>query len=468
MRHQPTLAAILFSVALVAALLLNTWSARRAHIIALDRVTVRDDYSKVNSIHNGLLSVTVWSNELKRLATTVITDFSFSALQETQLRAQIDGVLNAMITEAQSLVNNPRGLKGGVQKVAVNLFVDWDKLREKVPQFTQVIMDEFNKPQNRDQIKTMLRDKLSAYAAQTHDAVSDSARIDSILNHYSSETVEVFNRKTAVMTSELTEKTYRHSLPIMGTMIAFLLLWLLVYKRPRLHRPLFISSVILAFIALFIGLTAPMIEIDARLNSVNFTMLGQDMLFKDQIIFFQSKSIMDIVQILLTTGKADSMLVGMLLLTFSILFPVTKLAATVIYMLGRPSLQAWKPVRFFAFKSGKWSMADVFCLAIFMAYVGFNGILDDQMKDLNVESGAMTSLATNLTSLQPGFIMFVSFVLFALILSEVLKRIVAREASGHPQKAGENASKPGFPPSLKKKYSRRKLKEVPAVETRIM
>ena len=35
-------------------------------------------------------------------------------------------------------------------------------------------------------------------------------------------------------------------------------------------------------------------------------------------------------------------------------------------------------VRFFVLKSGKWSMADVMVVAIFMAYIGFNGIITSQ------------------------------------------------------------------------------------------
>jgi hypothetical protein len=69
-------------------------------------------------------------------------------------------------------------------------------------------------------------------------------------------------------------------------------------------------------------------------------------------------------------------------------------------------------------------MADVMVVAIFMAYIGFNGILDNQMSDLNFHSGGFTSIATNHTALQPGYLVFVGFVLFGLILSQILKWIM--------------------------------------------
>jgi hypothetical protein len=72
-------------------------------------------------------------------------------------------------------------------------------------------------------------------------------------------------------------------------------------------------------------------------------------------------------------------------------------------------------------------MADVTVVAIFMAYIGFNGILQSQMGYLNHQSDAFTSIATNQTSLQPGYIIFVTFVVFGLALSQILKMIMERQ-----------------------------------------
>lgn len=68
-------------------------------------------------------------------------------------------------------------------------------------------------------------------------------------------------------------------------------------------------------------------------------------------------------------------------------------------------------------------MADVMVVAIFMAYIGFKGILDSQLAGLNLMTPSIASITTNQTSLQPGFILFIAFVLFSLILSQILKRI---------------------------------------------
>src|SRR5690606_4995282 len=202
-------------------------------------------------------------------------------------------------------------------------------------------------------------------------------------------------------------------------------LWLLLWRRKVLLTPLYIMSVLGALVVLFAGVTAPMIEIDARFQQVNFQLIGERISFNDQVIFFQSKSILEVIQILFQTGKVDSFFVGILILAFSIIFPVLKLISTQVYLGGNQRVRRNGILKFFAFKSGKWSMADVYVIAIFMAYIGFQGILEHQMSPLNMETDSLVSISTNKTSLQPGFIIFIGFVLFSLFLSTILKKMTA-------------------------------------------
>ena len=80
-------------------------------------------------------------------------------------------------------------------------------------------------------------------------------------------------------------------------------------------------------------------------------------------------------------------------------------------------------VRFFAFKSGKWSMADVMVVSIFMAYIGFNGMIASQLELITrgAASAGVDVLTTNGTALQPGFFMFLAFCVFSLIVSTMLE-----------------------------------------------
>jgi uncharacterized paraquat-inducible protein A len=72
------------------------------------------------------------------------------------------------------------------------------------------------------------------------------------------------------------------------------------------------------------------------------------------------------------------------------------------------------------FKSGKWSMSDVMVVAIFMSYIGFTGIISNQLSALNQSSGRLHILTTNYSELQNGFYYFLAFVLLSLIISQKL------------------------------------------------
>jgi hypothetical protein len=67
-------------------------------------------------------------------------------------------------------------------------------------------------------------------------------------------------------------------------------------------------------------------------------------------------------------------------------------------------------------------MADVMVIAIFMAYIGFNGIITSQFGQLSKANQELVILTTNGTSLQPGYYLFLTYTLLALLLSGFLTR----------------------------------------------
>ena len=221
--------------------------------------------------------------------------------------------------------------------------------------------------------------------------------------------------------------TYVYAFGMLGGILIMLGLWWLLWKETSLYKPLFILSVISALILLLVGLTTSMIELDARIKLMAFRLIGTTISFKNQVLFFQSKSIVDVVKILIDTGKLDMIIVGLLILCFSVIFPVAKLTSTIIYLVGKNDWTKSKLIYFFAFKSSKWSMADVMVVAIMMTYIGFNGVLQSQLSNLNIHNETLTSITTNNTALQPGYIIFVGFVVFGFMLSQILKKITKNE-----------------------------------------
>lgn len=411
-----------------ALLVVAGFSAYQVYDLSRQRAGIKRDYSLLNNITYGLLSVNAWRDHMVRVVTHRIDDFEFTPEQEVALKAEISEVLHAVINKADSMINaKQKTFKGKIRKVAVKALVNEDKLHKRVPQFSETIVKEITNKKNKERLKFLIQSKLEQFGSITYDSVNDVDRVQTILSRYQAASLDEFNARSEIVLDGLQDSAYFFMFVILGVMISFLILWWLVKDTKVYHTPLFVMSVLLALIVLFAGLTAPMIEIDARIKELTFHLIGEPIEFKDQVIFFQSKSIVDVVHILLENSKYDSIMVGVLIMAFSILFPVAKILSTKLYLLGNTKWRHNKVIRFFAFKSGKWSMADVYVVAIFMAYIGFRGILDDQISGLTMQTDSLVSISTSETSLQPGFVLFIGFVLFGLILSEVLNRITVRE-----------------------------------------
>jgi len=155
-------------------------------------------------------------------------------------------------------------------------------------------------------------------------------------------------------------------------------------------------------------------------------LLGEPVSFTDQVIYYKSKSILEVVELMMVQGKPDLIAVGLLVLAFSVLFPLSKLIACMLY-LYRASVRESKVLRFFVFKSGKWSMADVMVIAIFMSYIGFSGIISEQLNQLEGLTQTMDILTTNRSSLQTGFFMFTGFVLLSLMISQRIPDVISAD-----------------------------------------
>lgn len=157
-------------------------------------------------------------------------------------------------------------------------------------------------------------------------------------------------------------------------------------------RALFISSMlVISVIALAVGLFAPVLMI---VSYKDFPILGA-------VVFqFQSKGIITAIQALFAS---DNYIVATIILVFSVLLPIVK---TIVM-----GLALFTPVKFLASKSlhlikliGKWSMADVFVVALLLTYFSLS---KDEFTNAEV---------------QTGLYFFTGYVILSMIVSHLLTR----------------------------------------------
>jgi uncharacterized paraquat-inducible protein A len=161
---------------------------------------------------------------------------------------------------------------------------------------------------------------------------------------------------------------------------------------------------------------------EAKISQMSFMLMGHPIHFENQVLYFQSKSILDVFWIMIIHDDVQMKLVGLLLITFSIVFPLLKMASSLVFYYDYRQARDNPAIKFFVLKSGKWSMADVMVVAIFMAYIGFNGIITSELGHLSSADQELVILTTNGTSLQPGYYLFLAYTLLALLLSGFLTR----------------------------------------------
>jgi hypothetical protein len=415
---------IIFVVSLV--LLAMAYSGFRVHVLSKRQEEITKDYMVVNSVSFGLLSVDEWRDNIIDAAKGQIQKFKLTPRQNEDLKKEITEILNGLINKVTDSIEKPQKSVGGkLKKLAFNALVNRNKLHQEVPGYSQKIMDEINKPSSYRRLKDIAQMEVDSLGIQIYDSSknAEKAVMDPIFGKYHAPDKAAFDKQANTDLSYNRKLTYYWAIGLLLGPVLILFIWWLARKRDELHPSLYIMSILSAMILLIIGLSTTMIQIDARIASMDFHLLGQDVSFKNQVLFFQSKSILGVVHILIQTGKADSMLVGVLILVFSILFPVTKLLSTGIYILDKHKWAKNKTIHFFAFESGKWSMAEVLVIAVLMTFIGFNGIVNSTLSDLNMNNGSITSITTNNTSIQPGYIIFIGFVIYEFILSKILKNI---------------------------------------------
>jgi Paraquat-inducible protein A len=403
------------------------YSAWQIHLLSDKQERIKKDYMVVNSVSFGLLSVDEWRENIIAAAKSRIEEFKLSPQQNQDLKLEIEQILHSLIDKAVAQMDKPKKSIGGkITKLAFKTFVHKKDLHEQVPNYAQKIIDEINKPSSYRKLKNIATEEVDSLGSKIYDSskIAEKKIMDSIFGKYTGVTDRAsFEKKSAADLDIVARQQHQWAYTMLAGVIIILVFWWLVRNKPDLHTPLYILSIISALVLLVVGLTTTMIQVDARIQSIDFHLLGRDISFRNQVLYFQSKSIVDVVEILIRTGRIDSMLVGVLILVFSIVFPITKLVSTGIYMLDKRKWAKNKWIHFFAFDSSRWSMADVLVIAILMTYIGFNGIVNNSLSDLDLDNGTITSIATNNTAIQPGYIIFIGFVVYSFILSSILKNI---------------------------------------------
>ena len=332
---------------------------------------IKEDLIEISNIKYGLFNVDEWKKILTNILAKKIEEFQLKGNSRSELKERISKFLYTAISEFEERYyeKNSSTIGGFFRNIGATTFNIFGKMKENIPNFTKNIVGFLDDPKNKKALKNYLTSKLNDYADDTFAKLDYSVH-DSIISKYKladrPSTVSALSIKLEEL--KQTSNRYKDVLVLLVILTA-----VFIYFTKTVSKTEFILLTSVCFLLLVLGLTLPMIEIDARVSEIKINLIGEQINFQDQVIYYKSKSILEVVRLMIMQGSFDLLMVGLLVFIFSVLFPLSKLVSS-ICLVSLPRLKSNKIIYFLVNKTGKWSMADVMVVAIFMSYIGFSGI----------------------------------------------------------------------------------------------
>jgi hypothetical protein len=391
------------------------------------RRLLRMEQAELGHVRYGLLNADEWVARILPILNAKIDALDLTAETGASLRPTVEKALYRLIDQMKEQMGSApatgtapavdlAGFAAQAQAMIVNMMAS--NLRPRVPEFAGVVLAELGRPENKQAVKNYLAGTLADGAKNTFGAV-DMTWYSAILKQHGCSDAAACRQELGNRIREADDRIARWYLTALGaTALAFALL-LAGRRGPRWYHVLLL--LLFCVVLLAGGILSPMIEVEAKITRIAFTFFGSPLSFPEQVLYFQSKSVLEVFRTLIEIGEPQMWFVGVLVLMFSVVFPTLKIL-TLAFCLKRPDwLRKYRIARFFALESSKWSMADVIALAIFMSFVAFNGVISNAMGSLR-GPGVELVIPTDSSKLLPGFYLFIGFVLASLFLAWKLEQ----------------------------------------------
>ena len=398
-----------------------------------ERRRLRTELAEISHVRYGLLNADRWMEKISPILEANIDRLDMKTASRASLRPTVVKALYRLlddVKEKMSAKNSQStglgGFLGQGNTLMVNLMVG--ALRPHVPEYADMVLAELGKPESKEAFRRYLRSVLADGAKSTFGNV-DMRWYSSILKQRgcadATACQQELGNRIRVAEAKL---EYCWLAVLLSSALAFVLL---LTQRSVLGRSGTIVLLLFCVVLLVGGVLSPMIEVEAKISRLGMTFLGEPIAFEDQVVYFQSKTVLEVFHTLIAQGRPDMWIVGVLVLMFSVVFPILKISAAAVCLYKPTLLRENQVARFLVLESSKWSMADVMALAIFMAFVAFNGLIANTMGGLK-ETGAELAIPTDSSKLLPGYYLFIGFCMASLFLSKKLERGIRTSQGTEP------------------------------------
>lgn len=389
------------------------------------------DRASIHKIDYGLFNMDAWKDKALNIFTKRLQEFEISSDAygevEIELRSYLKGIYKDYFISGKLFEElfKEAEEKKSIPPLLLNMFkknlpeqIGNLNIEASIPSMAKRLAGELRKKEPK--IKAVLKSELDNILVDTKDSTVVDTRIE-MAHTYGTNTIEELNNMLVTNIAKHKADLKQASFNLLLFLGAGLLLAFMLFFLSNSLSLLIASLTLLSIILLICGINLPMIILDVRLNAFSFTLFGQPLSFEEQTLFFQTKSILDVTQNLLEGRTFDLKIVGIMVLCFSVVFPVIKLILSGMYLI-LPKMQQNKLVKGMIFHLGKWSMADVFVVALFMAYVGFYGLITTQLERMENNKSGFAVETLNYTHLDYGAIFFTLYCILSISIGVILSK----------------------------------------------
>jgi hypothetical protein len=390
------------------------------------RRLIRTDLAEITHARYGILSADQWRGIIGPILNAQVDKLDLKG-QTKSLRPMVERSLYDLLDHIKTQMTAPAakgsGLPGGGNAFMVNMIIG--SLRPHVPEYADVVMAELGKQQTQKDFKDSVRVVLADAVKNTFGA-TDMTTYNSILNRYgcaqTSDGAAACEQTLQKKIAEADSKATRYYL----TVLASAALGFILLIPGKLTRGAVAVLMLFCIAMLAGGVLSPMLEVEVRVTKLDATLLGTPIEFRDQSLYYRSKTVLEVCQTLIEMGRPEMTLVGVLVILFSVVFPALKMLALGACLFRPALLRTNRLVRLLAFELSKWSMADVMALAIFMSFVAFNGVIESGWDGVRAMPGIQqVSFPTNASRILPGYYLFIGFCVSSIFLSKKLEHGIA-------------------------------------------
>lgn len=393
------------------------------------RRVLRTDLAEIEHARYGILSADQWRAIIGPMLNAQVDKLDLAG-QSKSLRPMVERSLYALLDNIKAqMTSPPKGKSSGIpirpNAMLVNMIVA--SLRPHVPEYTNVVMAELAKPQTQKSFKDSIRGVLDDGVKNTFGN-TDMSTYNAILKRYGCSSGTACDGTISKQIEAADKKLTRDYLIVLvSAAFAFILL---LPGRRALSRGAVVVLMLYCITMLAGGVFSPMLEVEVRVTKIDATLLGTPIEFRDQSLYYRSKTVFEVFQTLMEMGRPEMTVVGILVILFSVVFPALKMLALGAALFRPALLRTSRVVKILAFDLSKWSMADVMALAIFMSFVAFNGVIGSAWDGVRgMPNVQQLRIPTDSSKILPGYYLFIGFCVSSILLSRKLQRGIASNSS---------------------------------------